>query len=110
MAIFWWTGKGYLTAIIVLAVFSVFGIAIAIGSPILKETPAYWGLAAVVAAVIVWLVGRRVNSEAIASIRSIHLRHKLIYRARHKFMSLPLELWAAPLSVGGIIAIAYCLT
>jgi hypothetical protein len=75
VAIFWWTGKGYLTAVIVLAVFSAFGIALPIGSPFLKETPVYWGLAGVVAAVVVWLVGRRVNAKAIASVRSIHCTH-----------------------------------
>jgi hypothetical protein len=107
VAIFWWTGKGYLTAVIVLAVFSAFGIALPIGSPFLRETPVFWGTAGVVAAVIVWLVGRRVNSKVITSIRSIHFRHKLIYRARHKFMSLPLEIWAVPLIVGGFIAIVY---
>jgi hypothetical protein len=53
VAIFWWTGKGYLTAVIVVAVFSVFGVAIPIGSPFLKETPVYWGIAAVVAAAVV---------------------------------------------------------
>jgi hypothetical protein len=107
VAVFWWTGKGYLTAIIVLAVFSVFGIALPIGSPFLKETPAYWGLAGVLAAVGVWFVGRRLNAKTIASVRSIHFRHKLIYRARHKFMSLPLEIWSIPLMIGGIATMLY---
>lgn len=107
MAVFWWTGKGYLTVTIVLAVFSVFGIALPIGSPVLKETPIYWGFAGVVAAVIDWTVGRRVNAKAIASVRSVHLRHKLIYRARHRFMSLPLEIWSVPLMLMGVGAILY---
>ena len=107
MAVFWWTGKGYLTAVIVLAVFSAFGIAIPIGSPFLKETPAYWGAAGIVAAAIVWLVGRKVNAKAIASVRSIQFRHKLIYRARHRFMSLPLEIWSVPLAIGGVATILY---
>jgi hypothetical protein len=38
---------------------------------------------------------------------TIHFRHKLIYRARHKFMSLPLEIWSIPLTVGGVVAITY---
>jgi hypothetical protein len=107
VAVFWWTGKGYLTAVIVLAVFSAFGLAVPAVSPFLKESPEYWGSAAVVAAVIVWLVGRRVNAKAIASVRSIHFRHKLFYRARHRFMSLPLEIWAIPLAIGGVVTILY---
>ena len=65
------------------------------------------GLAGIVAGMIVWLVGRRVNAKAIASVRSIHFRHKLIYRARHKFMSLPLEIWSVPLVIGGGVTILH---
>jgi hypothetical protein len=107
VAVFWWTGKGYLTVVIVLAVFSAFGLAVPVGSPFLKESPTYWGAAGVVAGVIVWLVGRRVNAKAVASVRSIHFRHKLFYKARHRFMSMPLELWAIPLVIGGIAVMAY---
>jgi hypothetical protein len=110
MVIFWWTCKGYLTAIIVLAVFTTFGIMVRIGDPFLQDTPAYWGLAGIVSAAADWLVGRRVNAKAIASVRSVRFRHKLIYRARHKFMSLPLELWSVPLMLGGIAAVIYGLT
>ena len=39
VAVFWWTGKGYLTAVIVLAVFSAFGLAVPAVSPFLKESP-----------------------------------------------------------------------
>jgi len=84
LLVFWWTGKGYLTAIIVLAVFSAFGIILPIGGSLLTETPIYWGFAGIAAAFANWLAGRRVNAKAIASVRSVHCRHRLVYRARHR--------------------------
>jgi hypothetical protein len=94
----------------VLAVFSAFGVLLPMAGSLLKEGPIYWGFAAIASAALDWVVGRKVNAKAIASVRSIQFRHKLIYRARHKFMSLPLEIWAAPLALCGLIAIAHGLT
>ena len=54
-----------------------------------------------------WIIGCRQNAKRTAAVRSIRLRDTLVYRARHKFMSLPIETWSIPLVVGGIGILIY---
>ncbi|MDB5700996.1 MAG: hypothetical protein JWL66_1195 [Sphingomonadales bacterium] len=109
MLIFWWTGKGYLTPVILFGVFILFGVILQAGRPVIPDRPWFWGLALLAAAGTNWYVGRRENAKKIAAIQSIRFRDRLIYRARNKFMSLPFESWSVPLASGGLIAIAYSL-
>jgi hypothetical protein len=108
--IFWWTGKGYLTPVILILVLSGFGLLLQASRPLIPDTPWFWGIALIVAGVINWRVGRRKNARKIAAVRSTRLRDTLIYPARHKFMSLPFETWSGALVLGGLIAIGYGLT
>jgi hypothetical protein len=105
--VFWWTGKGYLTAVILLAVLTVFGIVLQAGRSMLEDAAWFWGLAVVTAAGLNWHVGRRQNARKLAAVKSSRLRDRLFYPARNRFMSLPLETWSIPLAVGGVAAIGY---
>ncbi|WP_425229335.1 hypothetical protein [Sphingomonas sp.] len=105
MVVFWWTGKGYLTPVILLGTLIVFGLLLRIGGSLLHDEPAFWGVAWLVASGINWLTGRRVNALKLAAVRSDRLRHRLFYRARNKFMSLPLEVWSIPMALCGIVAL-----
>lgn len=107
MLVFWWTGKGYLTPIIVIVVLTIFGIVLQAGSPFLHDAPWFWGIAFICAAAVNWSVGRKHNAKKLAAVRSSRLRDRLLYPARNKFMSLPLETWSIPLAVGGACAIGY---
>ncbi len=107
MMVFWWTGKGYLTPVILFAVLIAFGVLLQAGRLLLKDEPWFWGVAFVVAGGVNWLIGRRRNMRKIAAVRSTRFRDTLIYRARNKFMSLPLETWSIPLVVGGVGTIAF---
>ena len=109
MLIFWWTGKGYLTPVILLGTMIVFGFILKASSPVLHDDNGFWGVAFIVAGVVNWFVGRRQNARKLAAVRSDKLRHRLIYRARNKFMSLPFEVWAIPMVLGGLAAVASAL-
>ena len=107
MYIFWWTGRGYLTPIIVFGVLLLFGVLLQLGQPVVPDVPWYWGIALIVAGAANWLVSRRQNARKIAAVRTARLRDRLIYRARNKFMSLPFETWSIPLVIGGLATIGY---
>lgn len=105
MIVFWWTGKGYLTPIIVLGTMIVFGVILQAGSPVLHDGKAFCGVALIAAGIINWLVGRKQNARKLAAVRFDQLRHRLLYPARNKFMSLPFEVWAIPMVLGGLVAV-----
>ncbi len=107
MLVFWWTGKGYLTPIILIVVLAIFGVVLQAGRPIISDAPWFWGIAFIFAAAVNWRVGRKHNRKKLAAVRSIRFRDKLVYPARNKFMSLPFEAWSIPLAVGGACAIGY---
>ncbi|WP_129586341.1 hypothetical protein [Sphingomonas montana] len=110
MFVFWWTGKGFFTPLILFGVLVIFGLILQAARPVLQDGPWFWGLAFIAAGAINWVVGRRQNSRKIAAVRTNRFRDTLIYRARNKFMSLPFEVWSIPFIAGGLIAIAYSLT
>ena len=107
MIVFWWTGKGYLTPVILFAVLVLFGLILQAGGRLIQDTPCFWGGALVVAGGLNWIVGRRQNARKLAAVRSTCFRDTLIYRARNKFMSLPFETWSIPLVIGGLVTIGY---
>ena len=102
MFVFWWTGKGYLTAVIVLTTLIIFAVILKIGSFFLTDRDAFWGAALIAAAVANWVVGRRTNAKKREAVRSTRLKDRLIYKARNKFMSLPFETWSFPIAIFGV--------
>jgi hypothetical protein len=107
LLVFWWTGKGYLTPVILMAVLIAFGVMLQIPRPYLHDEPWLWGGALVCSAAVNWRVGVNKNAKKRAAVRSRRLRDRLIYPARNKFMSLPFETWSIPLAIGGLSAIFF---
>ena len=105
MYLFWWTGKGYFTPVILVATLLVFSLILKVANPLFADTQSFWGASIIVAGIVNWFVGRRQNSKKISAVRSTKLKDRLLYRARHKFMSLPFETWAIPLVAFGIYMI-----
>jgi uncharacterized membrane protein len=107
MFFFWWTGKGFLTAVIVVVTLMTFGAMRQSPEPVFESAQWFWGIALIVAGAINWFAGRQLNAKKIAAVRSLRFRDTLIYRARHKFLSLPFEFWSIPMSIGGVMMIGY---
>ena len=106
--IVWWTGRGFATLLIVIASMIVVELARAI----LKLPDGLWvfGLALLGAAIANWMIGRRLNERSLAKVRSFRLRERLLYRARHKFMSLPMETFSIILAIAGAGAVIAALS
>jgi hypothetical protein len=68
----------------------------------LPEGSWVFGLALLGAAVANWVIGRRFNEKSLAKVRSHRIREKLLYRARHKFMSLPMETFSVIIAGAGV--------
>ncbi|MGQ0589517.1 MAG: hypothetical protein ACT4N8_08300, partial [Sphingosinicella sp.] len=98
MYVVWWSGRGYLTPIILIATLALFGLVLQAGRPMIADTLWYWGIAFVAAAVANWIVGVRVNHKKRRAARST----RLIYGARHRFMSIPMESFSIVLVLCGI--------
>jgi hypothetical protein len=64
-----------------------------------------FGLALLGAATANWFIGRKFNRNSFAKVRSHQLKQRLLYRARHRFMSLPMETFSVLLGVAGLAVI-----
>jgi hypothetical protein len=72
----------------------------------LSNGPWMFGLGLIVAAAVNWRVGRQCNQKSLAKVRSYRLRDRLFYRARNRFMSLPMETFSPILGIAGLTIIA----
>ena len=102
MFVFWWQGRGYQTIWIWLLTMCAFGIVAAIASPYIPDRPWYWGAAFCGAALANWKRGSALNASSLAKRRSSTVVGRLFYKARHRFMSLPMETFSLVLVVVGI--------
>ena len=96
----WWTGHGYRTILIVVAATVVFEVLRAALS--LPEGAWVFGVALLAAAVANWLYGRKLNRKSLAKVRSLRIRERLVYRARNRFMSLPMETFSVVIAAAGL--------
>lgn len=96
----WYTGRGYLTIWTVVGSAIIFELARAAFD--LPDGVWVFGLALLGAAVANWLIGRKFNAKSLRKVRSSRLKQRLLYRARHKFMSLPMETFSLLLGVAGM--------
>jgi hypothetical protein len=96
----WWTGRGYYTIPILVASMVVFEIARAV----LRLPDGFWvfGFALIGAAAANWFAGRKLNRQSLTKVGTHRVRERLIYRARHKFMSVPMETFSIPMAVAGV--------
>ena len=102
MFVFWWTGKGFQTVLVTLAALAASAILFQAIAPELNDQPWPWMAALIASAAINWKFGRRYNAKSRAKVRSAKLTDQIFYRARHKFMSLPMETFSLVLLAGAI--------
>jgi uncharacterized membrane protein len=95
----WWTGRGFYTFPIVIA--SMIIAEILRAALRLPEGLWVFAIALFVAAAANWQIGRKLNRNSLRKVRTTRLKERLLYRARHKFMSLPMETFSIVLAVAG---------
>lgn len=101
MFIAWWTGKGYMTMVIVLLTMVLFGLVLQAGVPFLEDRIWYWGLSFIASAAINWIIGTRWNKRRIERRNPQHLGHRLWYPATNRFMSMPMETFSLVIGIVG---------
>lgn len=103
MLVFWWTGKGFLTILIVVATIICVGLACdALHIP--SYNSMFWAAVFAIAAPINWLVGRRLNAKRRKTFGLLSFSRQLTYRARHRFLSLPMETSSVAMLAFALIA------
>ena len=104
--VFWWTGRGFLSLLFLVGVFGLFGaiVTFAVGADAFVKWPWLWGVGAILAGIANWLAGARLNRAPVNPLIGA-MRDRLSYRARNKFLSLPMEVWGAPVVLLGIALI-----
>jgi len=72
----------------------------------------FWvfGAALIGAAGANWFVGRSLNRKSFQKVKTLLIRQRLLYRARHKFMSLPMETFSILMATGGVAVLAAAAT
>jgi hypothetical protein len=91
--VFWWQGKGFFTLLIIVGSTIVTGM-LADAARLPSYTPLFWCVALLVAAPVNWLIGARLNAKRRGYAPPATLLRRFLYRAPHKFMSLPMESWS----------------
>ena len=96
----WWSGRGYYTLPILVVSMIVFELARAA----LQLPEGFWvfGWALIGAASANWFIGRTLNRQSLKKVRTHRIRERLLYRARHKFMSVPMETFSIVMAVAGV--------
>ena len=97
----WWTGRGYSTILIVVASL----ILLELLTRALNLPDGLWvlGFALLSAAAVNWVIGRKLNRQSLAKVRSHRIRERLICRARHKFISFPMETFSVVIAFTGAV-------
>jgi hypothetical protein len=99
MYVFWWSGRGYYTVIVVLGVLTAFGLLAAVGIP---DGPLFWAVALLAAAALNWHFGSKINRKKLAALKPRSVKSRLFYRAHHRFMSVPMETFSLVLIAGSV--------
>ena len=101
--VFWWTGRGFLVLLTPIVVYALFGsvVSFAVGNDAFERFPWLWGIAALLSAGATWYIGCRLNKKSFTLPKLKAIPGRFIYRGRHRFLSLPLETWALPMSLLG---------
>lgn len=104
--VFWWTGRGFLSLLFLIGVVGLFGATVTAigGSEAFEAWPWLWGVAMGLAAVTNWIGGARLNRSPLNPLRG-SLKDRLTYRARHRFLSFPMEVWSGPAMLLGAFLI-----
>ena len=101
MFIAWWTGKGYQTLLIIFGTLAVCGLLLSALPPSM-DNRWFWASALVLAAIINWGIGSKINRLRRSKAQG---RARLLYRAHHRFMSMPMETFSIPvIGVASLVA------
>lgn len=102
--VFWWTGRGFLSLLFLIGVVGLFGacVSFTIGEAAFDTHPWLWGVALLLAGAVNWFAGSWINRKALARPRARGVLGRLVYPARHRFLSLPMEDWSLPAVFGGL--------
>jgi hypothetical protein len=103
--VFWWTRRVYLPLLTTIGAVGLFGaiLIFVFGDQIFERFPWLWAFAYWFAAAATWIVGSRINGRPIHWNRGERSIHRFIYNAPKRFVSLPVEAWAVPLAVLGLL-------
>jgi hypothetical protein len=104
IVIAWRTGRGYTTLLILVASLILFELLVR--ALALRDGPWVFGSALIGAAAANWVIGRKPNRHSLAKVRSRRVRARTFYRARHRFMSLPMETFSIVLAAAGAALLA----
>jgi hypothetical protein len=107
MFVFWWTGRGYVTVLVVFGTMMVFALVLQAAQSLIPDQRWYWGLSLVAAAAVNWKVGSHLNRKRLAKSAPRGLKVRLLYRAVNRFMSVPMETFSIVIAVAGIALTAY---
>lgn len=102
MYVFWWTGRGYQVFLVIVLTLAIFGILVAAGVP---DRPWVWSIALLAAAGVNWHVGTKANRKKLAALKPRSVKDRMLYRARHKFMSLPMETFSIVIVLGALVVL-----
>jgi len=107
--VFWWTGRGYLALLTLIGVYGLFGaiLTLTFGEVVFDYLPWLWGVASLISAGVTWTVGSRLNGRPPQWPRRAFWKNRLIYPARNRFVSLPVETWAIPMALLSVAQLAY---
>lgn len=107
MFVFWWMGRGYVTALTIFGTMMVFALMLQIAQPLLPDQRWYWGLSLIAAAMVNWKVGSYFNRKRLAKTPKRNLKERLLYKAPNRFMSVPMETFSIAIFAAGIALTIY---
>ena len=107
MFVFWWMGRGYVTALIIFGSMMVFALVLQAFAAFIPDQRWYWGLSLVAAAAVTWKVGSHFNRKRLSKAPKRNLKERLLYKATNRFMSVPMETFSIVILAGGIALTVY---
>lgn len=104
--VFWWTNRGFMSLAFLIGVFGLFGavVSFALGDEAFTHWPWLWGVGLVPAGLTNWVGGAKLNRAPVNPLIG-SVKDRLTYRARNKFLSLPMEVWGVPTILLGVALI-----
>lgn len=107
MFVFWWMGRGYVTALIIFGSMMVFALVLQTFAAFIPDQRWCWGLSLVAAAAVNWKVGSHFNRKRLSKAPKRNLKERLLYKAPNRFMSVPMETFSIVILAGGIALTVY---
>ncbi|CAN5415838.1 hypothetical protein BH11PSE5_BH11PSE5_07900 [soil metagenome] len=107
MFVFWWMGRGYVTALIIFGSMMVFALILQALAPLIPDQQWYWGLSLIAAAAVNWKVGSHFNRRRLAKAPKRNVKERLVYKAPNRFLSVPMETFSIAILAAGVALTIY---